>query len=391
MTTREVPFSDLLSFVVDNRGRTCPTAEEGIKLIATNCISDEALYPRYEKVRYVSQETYDGWFRAHPEPGDLIFVCKGSPGRVALTPDPVDFCIAQDMVAVRPDSSKIHPLYLFAALRSSEIRNRIENLHVGTMIPHFKKGDFRKLMIPVPGRGVQEGIGEIYYEISRKIAVNERIAATADELMRAHYVKLAEASEEMIQVGDLGDLVRRTVPVTSLTAGENYIGLEHMPRRNMWLSTWGSSGELASAKSAFQVNDILFGKLRPYFHKVGLALTSGVCSTDILVVRAKAPEFLGWLLLSLSSDEVVSHASSVGDGTRMPRIKWKDLGSFDVPWPGKENASQLTDLVVPLAERIQTAVVESRTLATLRDTLLPQLMSGRLRVKDAEKIVEDHV
>lgn len=391
MKIREVPFSDLLSYVVDNRGRTCPTVEEGVKLIATNCISDEALYPRYEKVRYVSLETYEGWFRAHPEPGDLIFVCKGSPGRVAFTPDPVDFCIAQDMVAVRPDSAKVDPLYLFAALRSPEIRSRIGSLHVGTMIPHFKKGDFHKLMIPIPGRGIQEGIGEIYYEISRKIAVNERIVTVADELMRARYLELTSASEEMIQIGGLGDLVRDTVSVSLLPADGNYIGLEHMPRRNMWLSKWESGGELTSAKSAFKANDVLFGKLRPYFHKVGLALTSGVCSTDILVVRPKNPTFLGWLLLSLSSDEVVAHASAVGDGTRMPRAKWKDLESFDVAWPGAERASQVTDLLFPLAERIQAAVAESHSLAALRDTLLPQLMSGRICVKGAEKIVEDHV
>ena len=134
------PFTELLSDIVDNRGRSCPTSDEGIPLIATNCINNDALYPTYDKARYVSQETYDTWFRGHPEPGDLILVTKGSPGRVCMTPDPVDFCIAQDMVAVRPDPKKVYPKYLFAALRSYQVQQAIGNLHVGTLIPHFKKG-----------------------------------------------------------------------------------------------------------------------------------------------------------------------------------------------------------------------------------------------------------
>src|SRR5690242_266243 len=117
MHVEELPFTELLTDIVDNRGRTCPTTESGFPLIATNCIKPDRLYPVFEKVRYVSQETYDSWFRAHPRPNDIIFVCKGSPGRVALTPDPVPFCIAQDMVAVRPDPEKIYPRYLFAVLR----------------------------------------------------------------------------------------------------------------------------------------------------------------------------------------------------------------------------------------------------------------------------------
>src|SRR3712207_1167691 len=105
---RELPFTELLSHIADNRGRTCPTAPNGRPLIATNCISNSNLYPSYETERFISEETYRTWFRAHPLPGDIIFCCKGSPGRVALAPDPVDFCIAQDMAAVRADERRVY-------------------------------------------------------------------------------------------------------------------------------------------------------------------------------------------------------------------------------------------------------------------------------------------
>jgi type I restriction enzyme S subunit len=112
-------LADLAGKIVDNRGRTCPVGNEGMPLIATNCIKDELLYPSYDTTRFVSPETYASWFRGHPEPGDLVFVVKGSPGRVCLAPDPVDFCIAQDMVAIRADPRKVYPKFLFAILRAS--------------------------------------------------------------------------------------------------------------------------------------------------------------------------------------------------------------------------------------------------------------------------------
>lgn len=126
-----VPLTELLSFIVDNRGKTVPTAPSGHKLIATNCVTNNTLFPVYEKIRYLSEETYQTWFRAHPIPGDILFVNKGTPGRVCLVPDPVDFCIAQDMIALRADESKIYPKYLFAVLRSREIQQQIYNTNVG--------------------------------------------------------------------------------------------------------------------------------------------------------------------------------------------------------------------------------------------------------------------
>src|SRR5437867_6589858 len=122
MEVEEVPFSKLLSEVIDNRGKTCPTADAGIPLIATNCVRNDLLYPTYDTERSVSQETYDTWFRGHPKPGDILFVNKATPGRVCLVPNPVDFCIAQDMVAVRADPKKVYPKYLFAVLRSTKVQ-----------------------------------------------------------------------------------------------------------------------------------------------------------------------------------------------------------------------------------------------------------------------------
>ena len=180
-----VPFTELLSNIVDNRGRTCPVSDSGIPLIATNCVKNSQLFPSFEKVRYVSDETYRNWFRGHPEPGDLVFVTKGSPGQVCMTPDPVPFCIAQDMVAVRANPSVVYPHYLFAALRSAAVQASISNMHVGTLIPHFKKGDFSKLLIPVPEMPTQRIAGDAYFWLSSKMDLNRCMNETLEAMARA--------------------------------------------------------------------------------------------------------------------------------------------------------------------------------------------------------------
>lgn len=169
------PLPEILSFIVDNRGKTVPTTENGHILIATNCIKNENLYPSYEKIRYLSVETYQNWFRAHPKPGDILFVCKGTPGRVCMVPDPIDFCIAQDMVALRANEAIVYNKYLLAVLRSARIQKQIEQTSVGDVIPHFKKSFFNQLLIPIPPMQIQRIIGDYYFVFSEKVEINNKV------------------------------------------------------------------------------------------------------------------------------------------------------------------------------------------------------------------------
>jgi len=170
-----MPLPELLDFIIDNRGKSVPTTDSGHVLIATNCIKNEYLYPVFDKVRYLSEDTYNTWFRAHLQPGDVIFVNKGTPGRVCMVPDPVNFCIAQDMMAFRVNNQMIYNKYLLAVLRSTEIQKHIHNYNVGDVIPHFKKSFLGELLIPLPLMEIQQKIGDIYFDISEKIFSNSNI------------------------------------------------------------------------------------------------------------------------------------------------------------------------------------------------------------------------
>ena len=424
MSVEWIPFTNLLAAIVDNRGRTCPVGDAGLPLIATNCVDPNNLYPSYQTTRYVSSETYRTWFRGHPLPGDILFVCKGSPGRTNWCPDPVDFCIAQDMVAVRADPKKVAPKYLFAALRSSLVQSQIDNLHVGTMIPHFKKGDFGKLNIPVPSAHSQRAIGDFYFEVSARIALlretNATLEAIAQALFKSWFVDfdpvraksqglapagMDEATAALFpdsfeesalgvvpkgwRAGVLGEVVRTVksqLHPSELHAAMNYVGLEHLPRKSLSLVNWGTADGLESSKAKFSEGEVLFGKLRPYFHKVVVAPFDGVCSTDILVCQSKQRAYYGFAAMQLFSDELIAYADRLSNGAKMPRIGWNDIAAYPLVVPSEPIASAYTEVVSPLLDRMKGNVFRAHTLTTLRDTLLPRLISGQLRLPEADAL-----
>jgi type I restriction enzyme S subunit len=187
-------------------------------------------------------------------------------------------------------------------------------------------------------------------------------------------------------LGDVADHLRRGVRPSEIDASTRYIALEHMPRRCLALSEWDAADGLASNKFEFKTGDILFGKLRPYFHKVGVAPVDGVCSTDIAVITPRAAQWFGFVLGHVSSDSFVEYTNSASTGTKMPRTSWSDMARYPVVIPPDAIAAAFTGEIRPLLARMFSSIHESRTLSALRDALLPRLLSGELRIKDAERI-----
>ncbi|MBX3408119.1 MAG: restriction endonuclease subunit S [Phycisphaeraceae bacterium] len=192
------------------------------------------------------------------------------------------------------------------------------------------------------------------------------------------------------RVGTLGDVAserRDGIAPEDIQADTAYIALEHMPRRCISLSDWSVADDVASGKLVFAAGDILFGKLRPYFHKVGVAPLDGVCSTDIIVMRPKSPEWSAYALGIASSDEFVAYTDRGSAGTKMPRTNWTDMAAYPIVVPPAPLAAAYNKVVAPMIGRMIAGTHANRTLAALRDTLLPKLISGELRIADAETIV----
>ena len=188
-------------------------------------------------------------------------------------------------------------------------------------------------------------------------------------------------------LGDLAKTRRRGIDPARMATDTPYIGLQHMPRRSVALTDWGEAGTVSSRKSAFEVGDILFGKLRPYFHKVGIAPVNGLCSTDIVVLNAWIPKWSAFVLACVSSSAFVAHTSQTSTGTKMPRTSWQAMSTYELCRPTDAIASEFQHVMSPMLGRIVGNVHESRTLAALRDTLLPRLISGELRLEKPARII----
>ena len=376
-----VPLTELLSFVVDNRGKTVPTAPSGHKLIATNCVTNNALFPVYEKIRYLSEETYQTWFRAHPIPGDILFVNKGTPGRVCLVPDPVDFCIAQDMIALRADESKIYPKYLFAVLRSREIQQQIYNTNVGDVIPHFKKQFLDQLLIPIPERSIQESIGDLYYVLSLKAERNKKINDNLADLLQTVYQERFGDTSLIANQGILSDICsysRDKVAVSELNVS-TYFSTENMLSGKAG-STEATSLPTTSQTTACHKGDTLISNIRPYFKKIVYCEDNCGCSTDVLCFTPSQPRYSAYLFSTLYADKFFAFMVAGSKGTKMPRGDKQQIMTYPVVLPSEEELAGFNIIASPLLEQIYSNSAENKRLSILRDTLLPKLMSGEIDV-----------
>jgi type I restriction enzyme S subunit len=387
MEVDRIPFSELLGEVIDNRGRTCPTTESGIPLIATNCIRNELLYPTYDKVRYVSQETYDTWFRGHPQPGDIIFVNKATPGRVCLVPDPIDFCIAQDMVAVRANPKKVYPKYLFAVLRSPDVQEKIEQLHVGTLIPHFKKGDFNKLLLPVPKRDLQEFIGDVYFNFSNKIELNRRmnetLEALAQTLFKSWFVDPTQSALpkdwEIRGLDEIAVFLNGLALQKFPSNSEDSLPVIKIAQLRAGHTEGADrAGTNLPSQYVIEDGDVLFSWSGSLLVDIWCGGRGALNQHLFKVTSEKFPK---WFYYLWTRHHLAAFQNTAADkATTMGHIQRHHLSQAKVFVPTAAELEKMDKQMSPLIGKLIANNLESRTLAALRDALLPKLLSGELRL-----------
>lgn len=381
----EIPLSKTTKLIVDNRGRTAPTVENGIALIATNCINNDNLYPVYENLRYVSKETYNYWFRSHPEPGDIILTLKGSQnGAVCLVPEKVDFVIAQDMVALRANEDIIDPLFLFAALRFDEVQAQIKNLDVSGVIPHLKKSDFDKLILPYPDKQIQKSIGRMYYYFSKKIELLNRQNDTINKLADTYFRKwfFENPKEEW-----------SSLPLSKIANFLNGLACQKFPPKNdvdklpvlkikelssgiSENSDWASTD--IKPEYIVRNGDIIFAWSASLMVKIWDGQDCILNQHLFKVTSEDYPKWFYYLWCKYHLAEFISIAAS--HATTMGHIKRGDLDEAKVLIPSPEELSIMTEQAEPLIDKIMANNIQINTLTKLRDTLLPKLMSGEVKV-----------
>jgi type I restriction enzyme, S subunit len=151
-----------------------------------------------------------------------------------------------------------------------------------------------------------------------------------------------------------------------------YIGLEHIEQETLRLNAVGHSTDVTSNKFKFCVNDILFGKLRPYFRKVVKPQFDGICSTDIWVFRAKNGYDQDFLFYFIANWDFVNTANGGEGGTRMPRADWNFLKSTDWILPPLPEQRAIASVLSSLDDKIDLLHRQNKTLEAMAETLFRQ-------------------
>ena len=288
--------------------------------------------------------------------------------------------------------------YLIACLNNADIKPYV----TGAAQPKLSQGNLRLIEIPFPPLPIQRRIAGILSAYDELIENSQRRIKILESMARALYREwfvhfrfpghesvprvpspLGEIPEgwEVRKLGEIAEEMRRNVPKGSLEDPAPFVGLEHIPRRSLALDAWVSIRELGSNKLEFKRGEVLFGKIRPYFHKVSVAPFDGLCSADTIVIRARRQEHYALVVGCVSSDDFVALATATSNGSKMPRANWTVLAGHPITIPPSTVARKFSAVIEPAIAQMQALVFQIQNLRRTRDLLLPRLLSGQVDVE----------
>ena len=406
------PIHKFIDYVFFQEGpglRKWQWTDSGMKVInVTNILSDGTIDVNNTD-RYISLNEFNNKYKHFAiDNSDVVIASSGNTygkvGRIKSEHLPV--MMNTSVIRLRPlHNNHLDPEYLYAFLRCPFFKNQIEAYVIGSAQPNFGPSHLKLMDIIIPPFQVQQKIGAVISAYDELIENNTRRIKIIEEMAQNLYrewfvkfrfpgheeVKMVESELGMIpegweqnKLGDISQEVRRNISPCKIEPDTPYFGLEHLPRKSIALADWGKASEVQSTKLSFNKGEILFGKIRPYFHKVGVAPVNGICSTDAIVIVPKKPEWFGITLSCVSSEAFVSHASQTSQGTKMPRANWDILVKFPILLPPEPILAEFNNHIDSAVKLINILLMKNRNLSRTRDLLLPKLISGELDVENLD-------
>ena len=333
--------------------------------------------------------------------GEAIVISRSgaSAGYVSFWNEPI--FVTDGFLIETNDEVDYKFIYNFLKYRQKKITGSKK----GTTIPHITPRTIFDIEIDLPPLEIQKKIGNFLYSLDEKISLNKKINATLEAMAKTLYdywfvqfdfpnehgrpykssggkmVYSSELGREIPKgwtVATLGDLItENATPFNSQTA-EPTIDLSVMPSASISLDRLNISSMFSINLFKMTEGDILFGSIRPYLKKAGIAPCDGVVVGTVHSYRAKKESDYTFALFTICHDNFFDYAVKVSTGTRMPIISSESLLSYKVAY--SENIAKIFNMP-DLRRTICKNVQESQRLAELRDWLLPLLMNGQVNCK----------
>jgi type I restriction enzyme S subunit len=193
---------------------------------------------------------------------------------------------------------------------------------------------------------------------------------------------------EVVSLGKLAEL-RKDKFKEKLHSECPLLDLAKMQQRTLFVGETGSPDELTTSRIIFEEDDILFGSIRPYLHKVALAPCRGVTNVSVLVIRPAEKSLQSFLAVLLSSIDTIRWADQHSTGTKMPVIKWEAFQTMPVLMPSQSAIRAFETSVQPMLQTVKMASSRNQNLRRTRDLLLPKLISGEVDVSTLDIAVPE--
>jgi type I restriction enzyme S subunit len=366
-------------------------------------------------------------------PGDILLVmtCQTAGGEILGIParvpnDGRTYLHNQRLGKVVIHEGKpVETDYLYWLFLWSDFNHELVVSASGTKILHTAPSRIEAFRFDLPPVNEQRAIACILGSLDRKIELNRRMNETLEAMARALFkswfldfdpvrakadgrdpglpTPIADLFPDCFEDSELGEIpkgwkearlgdvlrqrVERCVP-SAATAGQPYVPIDSISGRSLFLTDSKPGENAQSSLTRFYQDDLLFGAMRPYFHKVCIAPFNGTTRTTVFVLYPQHEYDFAFATLKLHHPDTIDFATRHSTGSTIPYAVWTgSLDDMPMVLPPDEVRRAFNSRVRPLLARIPGRHVENRSLTALRDTLLPRLISGKLRIRDAEIIV----
>ncbi|WP_199825628.1 restriction endonuclease subunit S [Streptomyces sp. NRRL B-1140] len=349
---------------------------------------------------HISEEDFVKWTRrVTPEPGDVLFSYETRLGDAALMPQGVKACLGRRMGILRPNRDRVLPRFLLLTYLAPEFQATIRSgaIH-GATVDRIPLTELPRWPIALPDLSDQAAIVEVLGVLDDKIAVNERIAVTYEQLLKLQAERMGlEDEPDPAIAAPVTDFVHFSPKVPKPSEEAVYVDMAALSTSRAGIGTWARREPKGGTR--FVNGDTLLARITPCLENGKTGYVNfmedgeiGVGSTEFIVMRSAegVPSEFSYFLARSSRFREHAIRNMVGSSGRQ-RVTAVDAANFHINRPDERLLTEFGEVASDSFAHMQSLDRESRILAALRDTLLPQLMSGKLRVRDAEKIVEDAV
>lgn len=424
-----LPLEDCLDALIDYRGKTPQKTDSGIPLITAKIIKGGRIETPTE---FIAVDNYDAWMRRGlPKAGDVVLTVEAPLGEVAQL-GPEKIALAQRVVTLRGKADLLDSTYLLYLLQTEEMQSQLKSRATGTTVLGIKQSELRKVTLTLLPFEMQLSAAETLKAIDDRIALlrdtNATLEAIAQALFKSWFVDfdpvrarmegrdpegMDEATAALFPDGfeesALG-LVPKGWQTCAFTEAVNVIG-GGTPKTSI-PEYWGGEIPWFSVVDAPSGTDTFVVDTDKHITETGLKN----CSTKLLPVGTTIISARGTVgRLALVGRDMAMNQSCYGlrgkaddayftyfttcrlvdslkqrsHGSVFDTITRETLASVSVMYPSKREIQTFELTVSPVMERIKENLMQAQTLATLRDTLLPRLISGQLRLPEAEALLEE--